>query len=116
MQTEFEQWELVEVSDDWIDWKEVRFNWLTIGLLRIAYPYYTEKGCYAFCRKIDKKEDEKKYAIFIEWRGAPTKLNHTLESAKIEAERLSNKENKQAYIVRLVWVQNPKVVSEFTSL
>lgn len=118
MQTKFEQWELVEVSDDGVDWKEVTFNRLT-G--RITYPYYSMGWvCYAYCRKIkEKKEEEEKtsqYAVFVAGKQSPSKLNHTLESAIKESERLCSKENKKAYIVRLVWVQSPKVVSEFTSL
>ena len=91
MQTEFKKWELVEVSDDGVDWKAVRFNWL-------------------------EEEKTSQYAVFVVGKQSPSKLNHTLESAIKEAERLCSKENKKAYIVRLVWVQSPKVVSEFTSL
>lgn len=115
MQTEFEKWELVEVSDCGEKWEKVLFkSYRGDGW---NYPFLAQNGrSFKFCRKVSEEVIEEKYAVFVVWGLAPTKKNHTFESAKIEAERLSNKENKQAYIVELIWVQKPRVVSEFSSL
>ena len=135
MQTEFEVGDKVRFNDYWMeDWgkfnpknepmivTDIETYWGGEAFISVERPDWRVQESLFSSRfelvEETKIEEEKlsQYAVFVVGKQSPSKLNHTLESAIKEAERLCSKENKKAYIVRLVWVQSPKVVSEFTSL